>query len=510
MAMTNPAPSPDAGQSMSASGSAPGSGGLILLTGATGYIGGRLLPALLERGHRVRCMARRPEHLRGRADGQYEVVAGDAAEARSLEPAMTGVTTAYYLIHSMGSTGDFAEQDRRAARNFAQAARGAGVRRIIYLGGLGGDEKLSAHLASRQEVGSILRESGVQTIELRTSIIIGSGSLSFEMVRALVTRLPIMATPRWVRRLTQPIAVEDVLAYCLAAIDLPGESSAVYEIGGPDRVSYADLMREYGRQVGLHRWIIALPVLSPGLSSLWLGLVTPLYARVGRKLIDSVRHDTIVKDMRALRDFDIRPRGLREAIARALALEDQEYARTRWSDAVSSTGNPRNWGGVRFGRRLIDRRRVHVAVEPRAAFAPIERIGGRTGWYHADWLWKLRGWVDLAVGGVGLRRGRRHPRTLLPGDAVDFWRVEDVKPPSLLRLRAEMKLPGQAWLQFEVEPDSSGTGAWITQTAIFDPLGLLGPLYWHSVWPLHNWVFGGMLRNIARAARRHAGETGTA
>jgi uncharacterized protein YbjT (DUF2867 family) len=474
----------------------------ILLTGATGYIGGRLLPALLEKGYKVRCLARRPEHLKGRAHGSYDVVAADLTNAASLAPALAGVATAFYLVHSMGSEGEFAEQDRRAAQNFAQAARAAGVRRIIYLGGLGGDRTLSAHLASRQEVGRILRESGVPTIEFRASIIIGSGSLSFEMVRALVNRLPIMTTPRWVRSLAQPIAVEDVLAYCLAAIEMPCEASVVYEIGGPDRVSYADLMREYGRQVGLHRLIIPVPVLSPGLSSLWLGLVTPLYARVGRRLIDSVRHDTVVKDDRALRDFDIRPRGLRDAIACALAWEDQEYARTRWSEALSSAGDPKSWGGVRSGRRLIDCRRIHVKVDPVAAFAPIERIGGKTGWYHADWLWRLRAVVDRIFGGVGMRRGRPHPQKLKPGDALDFWRVEAVEPPSLLRLRAEMKLPGRAWLQFEVEPERGHAGvpgAWITQTAIFDPVGLLGPLYWYAVWPLHQWVFAGMLHKIARA-----------
>ncbi len=474
----------------------------ILLTGATGYIGGRLLPALLEKGYAVRCLARRPEPLQAQANGRFEVVAADLTHPASLGPALTGVGTAFYLIHSMGSEGGFAQQDRQAATNFAQAARAARVRRIIYLGGLGGDEHLSPHLASRQEVGQILRESGVPTIEFRASIIIGSGSLSFEMVRALVTRLPIMTTPKWVRSLAQPIAVEDVLAYCLAAIELPGHRSMVYEIGGPDRVSYADLMREYGRQVGLRRLIIPVPVLSPGLSSLWLGLVTPLYARVGRKLIESVKHDTVVKDDRALRDFAITPRSLRDAIARALANEDQAYAQTRWSDALSAAGTPTNWGGVRFGRRLIDRRRIRVHVPPAAAFAPLERIGGQTGWYYANWLWQLRALMDLLCGGVGMRRGRPHPEKLQVGDALDFWRVEAIDPPGLLRLRAEMKLPGRAWLQFEVEPAEHSQGAWITQTALFDPVGLLGPLYWYMVWPLHQWVFAGMLREIARASAR--------
>ncbi len=478
--------------------STPNPQGLILLTGATGYIGGRLLPELLARGCRVRCLTRNPGHLADRSDREFQVVEGDLSDPDSLTPAMTGVRTAFYLVHSMGDGDDFAQHDREAASNFAIAAKAAGVERIIYLGGLGAGPDLSAHLASRQEVGRILRESGVPTFEFRASIIIGSGSLSFELVRALVTRLPIMTTPRWVRSLAQPIAVEDVIAYLLAAIDLEDQPSQIYEIGGPDRVSYADLMREFGRQVGLNRLIIPVPVLSPGLSSLWLGLITPLYARVGRKLIDSVKHDTIVEDTTALDHFTIRPRTLHDAIARALRNEDLDYARTRWSDAISAGGESPAWGGVRFGRRLIDRRRIHVKLTPAQAFAPIERIGGKTGWYHANHLWRLRAFMDLLVGGVGMRRGRPNPTHLSPGDPLDFWRVEAVNPPSLLRLRAEMKLPGRAWLQFEVEPDS--TGSWITQTAIYDPVGLLGPLYWYSVWPLHQWVFGGMLRKIARAA----------
>lgn len=473
----------------------------VLLTGATGYIGGRLLPLLLEHGHTVRCLARHPEYLQDRAAGSYDVVKADLCDAQSLGPAMAGVRTAFYLVHSMGAGDGFAEQDRVAAYHFAKAAADAGVERIIYLGGLGGDQELSDHLASRHEVGRILSESGVPVIEFRASIIIGSGSLSFEMVRALVTRLPIMTTPKWVRSLAQPIAIEDVLAYCLAAVSKEIDGSVIYEIGGPDRVSYADLMREYARQMGLRRLIIPVPMLSPGLSSLWLGLVTPLYARVGRKLIDSVKHDTVVLDEKALHDFDIRPRSLSQAMTRAMAKEDQDYAQTRWSDAMSAAGETPAWGGVRFGRRLIDRRRVHVSVSPQAAFIPIERIGGQTGWYHAQWLWKLRATMDVAVGGVGFRRGRPNPMTLKTGDALDFWRVEAVEPPSLLRLRAEMKLPGRAWLQFEVDPDPKGQGAWITQTAMYDPVGLLGLLYWYAIWPIHHWVFGGMLRKIAQAAQ---------
>jgi len=473
---------------------------LILLTGATGYIGGRLLKALEARDHRVRCLARRPNFLRPRVAESTEVVKGDVLNPTSLESAMDGVDSAYYLVHSMGSTGAFEEEDRRAANCFATAARDAGLRRIIYLGGLGRGEKLSRHLASRQEVGRILRESGVPTIEFRASIIIGSGSLSFEMIRALVDRLPVMITPRWVRICAQPIAIEDVIAYLMAALDVEVDGSAISEIGGADRVSYGDIMLEYARQRGLRRLMIPVPVLSPRLSSLWLGLVTPVYARVGRKLIDSITQETVVEDDLALRLFDIRPRGIRAAIERALRNEDREIAQTRWPDAPSSRGPARTWGGVRFGSRLVDSRSAQVPHPPAQAFKPIRRIGGETGWYYADWLWRLRGFLDLLVGGAGMRRGRRDPERLAPGDTVDFWRVEAIEADRLLRLSAEMKLPGRAWLQFEVEGDESGST--IRQTSIFDPIGLMGLLYWYLLYPVHARVFEGMLRGIARESGR--------
>jgi uncharacterized protein YbjT (DUF2867 family) len=481
---------------------------MILLTGATGYVGGRLLGALEAQGRRVRCLARRPEFLRPRAGLTTEVVQGDVKDPVSLERAMAGVDTAYYLVHSMASSPAFAAVDRQAARSFGDAARWAGARRLIYLGGLGEGAQLSPHLASRHEVGEILRRSGVPAIEFRASIIIGSGSLSFEMIRALVDKLPVMITPRWVKRRAQPIAIEDVIAYLVAAIDAAVEGDAVFEIGGADQISYLEIMREYARQRGLRRLVIPVPVLTPWLSSLWLGLVTPLYARVGRALIDSVRHDTVVHDARALTVFPIRPRGIREAIARALAHEDREFAETRWSDALSSRGTPRSWAGTKFGSRLVDARTVHVPVPPDQAFAPIARIGGRTGWYYGDWLWRLRGFLDLLVGGVGIRRGRRDPERLATGDAVDWWRVEAVEPGRLLRLAAELKLPGRAWLQFEVT--ARGTGSATTQTAIFDPVGVLGLAYWYALAPLHALVFSGMLRGIARAAEREATATGRA
>jgi uncharacterized protein YbjT (DUF2867 family) len=472
--------------------------GLILLTGATGYIGGRLLRSLEEQERRVRCMTRRPEHLRGRVAAATEVVRGDVLESESLQSALDGVDTAYYLVHSMGGRGGFVEEDRRAARDFGRAARDAGVRRIVYLGGLGRDDELSDHLRSRHEVGEILRSSGVPTLECRASIVIGSGSLSFEMIRSLVDRLPVMTTPKWVYSLAQPIAVEDVIAYLLEALEMELAESRVVEIGGPEQVGYVDIMREYARQRGLRRLIIPVPALTPKISSLWLGLITPLYARVGRKLIDSVRHDTVVQDERGQRLFAVQPRGVREAIERALHNEDRAFAETRWSDALSSgQGEKRGWGGVKFGTRLVDSRSVQVDCGAEAAFAPIRRIGGRTGWYYGNWLWRMRGFLDLLMGGVGLRRGRRDPERFLAGDSVDFWRVEEVEENRLLRLRAEMKLPGRAWLQFEVEEGGGATA--IRQTAIFDPVGIGGLLYWYAVYPLHGLVFRGMLEGIVRA-----------
>lgn len=473
---------------------------LVLLTGASGYVGGRLLKSLENRGYRLRCLARRPAVLQAKAGPSTEVVAGDVFDRRSLELALCDVDVAYYLIHSMGSAGSFEQADRQAARNFGEAAKAAGVSRILYLGGLGNtEEALSAHLRSRHEVGDVLRESGVPVLELRASIIIGSGSLSFEMIRSLVERLPLMITPKWVRVPAQPIAIDDVLQYLVAALQLPVSQYRIYEIGGADQVSYADIMLAYARQRGIHLRMISVPVLTPYVSSLWLGLVTPLYARVGSKLIESIIHSTVVRDAAALESFAIRPMGIEAAIRSAIVSEDRDFAETRWSDAFSSAGALPSWGGVQFGARLVDSRTLNVAAPPADAFASIERIGGETGWYAWNWLWRLRGFLDLLAGGVGMRRGRRSPETLRVGDTVDFWRVETLEP-NHLRLVAEMKVPGRAWLEFEVTGDDRS--ATIRQTAVFDPVGLLGRAYWYALYPLHQLVFGGMLRGIARAALR--------
>ena len=469
--------------------------GLILLTGATGYVGGRLLRLLEERGDRVRCLSRRPELLRGRVAEDTEVVAGDLLRPASIPPALAGVETVFYLVHSMSSSRQFDAADREAASAFAAAAAAAGVRRIVYLGGLGEGSELSDHLASRQEVGRILRSSGVPTIELRASIVIGSGSASFEMVRSLVEKLPVMVTPRWVRVKAQPIAIEDVIDYLIAALEHHPTGGELYEIGGADQVTYLELMREYGRQRGLRRVMIPVPVLTPRLSSLWLWLVTPVYAGVGRKLVDSLRNETVVHDKRALTVFPVRPRSAREAIARALAHEDRELAETRFSDEAFH--DDATYGGVRRGSRLVDARSAVVPFGPETAFAPIQRIGGETGWYKGALLWRARGFLDVLVGGPGLRRGRRDPVGLRVGDTIDFWRVEAYEPDRLLRLHAEMKVPGRAWLQFEVSKTTAGSI--VTQTAIFDPTGLFGLIYWYSLWPFHGYIFGGMLRNLRRA-----------
>ncbi len=469
----------------------------ILLSGATGYVGGRLLKALEAGEHELVCLARRPEYLIPRIDPRTHVREGDVLDLESVERAMAGCDIAYYLIHSMGQKSDFAEQDRVAARNFAQAAERAGVERIIYLGGLGlEDAELSEHLRSRHEVGEILRAHTVPVVELRAAIVIGAGSVSFEMIRALTERLPIMITPRWVDIETQPIAIDDAIAYLMQSIELPLPASAIYEIGGCDRITYGGLMQEYAAQRGLSRRMIKVPFLTPYLSSLWLGLVTPLYARIGRKLIDGVRSRTVVQDDRAKQDFRVKPMSVAESIENALAAEDRRFA-SHWTDAVSSSGSE-CYGGRRVGNRLIDRRERRIQSSMRRVFRPIAAIGGENGWYGYNWLWRIRGWLDLLLGGIGLRRGRPRGRELRPGDPLDFWRVEAIEAPHLLYLRAEMKVPGRAWLKFELEPCTKGV--LLRQTAIFEPAGVLGLLYWYCIYPVHVLVFRRMISGIAQQA----------
>jgi lipocalin/uncharacterized protein YbjT (DUF2867 family)/ligand-binding SRPBCC domain-containing protein len=447
----------------------------ILLTGATGYVGSRLLRALEAGGYTVRCLARQPARVAA-SRATTEVVAGDCLDAASLNAAMKGVDQAFYLVHSMASGASFAALDREAAANFGRAARSAGVRRIIYLGGLADDaDSLSTHLKSRAETGKVLRDSGVPVVEFRASIVIGAGSLSFEMIRALVERLPAMVCPRWVDTRTQPIAIDDVLAYLCAALELPEGREGVFEIGGPEVVSYGDMMREYAKRRGLRRVFVPVPVLTPRLSGLWLGLVTPAQARVGRALVEGLRNSTVVRSSTARETFAIRPMTLREAFVRAID----------------------EGGAAQF---KTDSRLAVVDAPPAQAFAPIRRIGGGTGWYFADVLWRLRGWIDAGLGGVGMPRTRRDPDDCAVGDVIDGWRVEAYEPDRLLRLSAGLTLPGRGWLEFQVDPLDGGARSLIRQTATFDAKGIAGRFYWYGVLPLHALVFSGLLRRIAQRA----------
>jgi len=452
----------------------------ILLTGASGYVGSRFLRVLEEGGCEVRCLAREPERVTPRRV-TTEIVAGDCLNEASLVAAMDGIDQAYYLVHSMASGPGFAALDRRAASNFGRAAARAGVRRIIYLGGLGDSSaSLSTHLKSRVETGEALRDAGVPVVEFRASIVVGAGSLSFEMIRALVERLPVMICPKWVDTRTQPIAIDDVLAYLRAALHLPDGRGGIFEIGGPEVVSYGDMMREYAALRRLRRFFVSVPVLTPRLSGLWLGLVTPAQARVGRALVEGLRNPTVVRSPATRETFEIRPMPLRDAFRRAI----DENAAAQYK---------------------IDTRAVTVDAPPAEAFAPIRRIGGATGWYCADALWRLRGWLDRWGGGVGMPRLRRDPDDCVVGDVIDGWCVEAYEADRLLRLSAGLKLPGRGWLEFRVEPLHGGACSLIRQTAIFDPRGVAGRLYWYGVLPLHALVFRGLLRRIAeRAAPRAA------
>ncbi|HUY11690.1 MAG TPA: SDR family oxidoreductase [Candidatus Dormibacteraeota bacterium] len=471
------------------------------MTGATGYIGGRLIPRLLEAGYAVRCLARDAKRLDGRFP-HAEIVEGDVLDEQSLRAACDGIDAAYYLVHSMSDSREFEQRDRDAAGLFGRVARECHVRRIIYLGGLGtDDEELSHHLRSRHEVGGILRATGVQCIELRAAMIIGSGSISFEMLRYLTERLPVMIAPRWVTTLSQAVAIRDVLLYLIAALGLPTGESKVYEIGGAEVITYRDMMLRYARLRHLKRRVIIVPFFTPRLSSYWVHIVTPISARLAQPLILGLGNEVIVRDRAAAADFpQIVPEGFDLAVTRALDRYRGNGPETTWFDAFDVRGLPANFSGVREGM-LIDRRECLVEASPHALASVFTQLGGRRGWLYGNWLWRLRGIMDTAVGGVGLRRGRRSETDLRLGDAVDFWRVEAYEPDHMLRLRAEMKLPGNAWLEFDADALPNGTTR-LTQTAFFEPRGLFGMLYWYAVAPFHGFIFGGMARAIAARAER--------
>lgn len=481
---------------------------VCLVTGATGYIGGRLAPRLLEAGHDVVCLSRSVKRLRAVPwAGAATLVEGDLLDPESLRPALDRVEVAYYLVHSLDSP-SFEETDRRAAANFAATAAAAGVRRIVYLGGPEpSGPHPSPHLRSRAEVGRILSTAGVPTVTLRAAVIIGSGSASFEMLRYLTERLPVMVTPRWVRNEIQPIAVRDVLRYLVAWAGTPETVHRAFDIGGPDVLTYQDMMRRYARIAGLpRRIIVTVRPLTPRLSALWVGLVTPVPSGIARPLVESLVHDAVVREhdiARYVPDPATGLTGFDDAVRLALAKVGAADVETRWSTAAwtRAPADPiptdPTWSG---GSSYVDRRQRDVAAPVDVLWTVVEGIGGQTGWYSFPLAWSARGWIDRLIGGVGLRRGRRDPHRLRVGEALDFWRVEDVEPGRLLRLRAEMRLPGRAWLEMRTVPH--GSGSRYQQRALFVPKGLAGHVYWKAIAPAHGVVFGGMADNIARAAER--------
>lgn len=487
----------------------------VLVAGATGYVGRRLVPELLAAGHDVRCMARRPAELESEEwIGRVEVVQADVTRPATLPPAMEGIDCAYYLVHSIGAGEDWRERDRTAAQNFAEAAGAAGLSQLVFLGGLGDEEagELSAHLASRHEVGEVLASGSVPVTELRAAVVIGSGSASFEMLRHLTEVLPAMVCPRWIDTRCQPIGIRDLLVYAVAVLGNPEAIGKVVEVGGADVVTYRQMMQVYAEVAGLRpRRIVTVPVLSPRLSSLWIGLVTPLPPSLARPLVDSLVNEVVVRDDLASRIVDHQPMTYRAALEAALRRVADLDVATSWSDAQLFGDDPAQpmpsdalWAG---GTVLEDVQVVDSGASPEALFATVEGIGGDRGWPVADALWRIRGLLDQAVGGIGLRRGRRNPDHLRVGDALDFWRVERVERPGLLRLRAEMKLPGDAWLEWRVEPRDGGSR--LHQLARFYPRGLFGRAYWYVLLPFHHLVFAPTASALARSAEEASARPGT-
>jgi len=477
---------------------------IILVTGATGYIGGRLIPRLLDAGFRVRCLVRDATRLQGRAwRGDVELAEGDVLRPDSLAAAMSGAAAAYYLVHSLGAGAGFSGRDVQAARNFGTAATCAGVGRIIYLGGLGDPAAdLSAHLRSRQDTGDALRESGLSVTEFRAGVIVGSGSLSFEMIRYLTERVPVMICPRWIYTRIQPIAVRNVLDYLVEALRVPASAGQIIEIGGADVITYGEMLTFYAEVRGLRRWLVPVPVLTPKLSSYWVHFVTPIPAAIARPLIAGLRNEIIVRDDLAGRLFpNIQPLDYRTAVKLALEKLDAHAVETAWSGALSTSQHDvppvtlRTHEGM-----IIEQRQIIVDASADAIFRAFSGLGGTRGWLYMNWAWHLRGAIDRLSGGVGMRRGRRDAEDLRVGEALDFWRVEAIEPGRLMRLRAEMKVPGQAWLQFEIMGQNSDLRPLLTQTAFFAPKGLIGLAYWYLLYPVHRMIFGGLIRSLAARA----------
>lgn len=489
----------------------------VLVLGATGYVGGRVVPELLTAGHTVRCAVRTPAKLDARVwREQVDVVRGDVTDPASMEAACVGVDAILFLVHAMDGQPDFAAREAAGATTVRDAAAGAGVKRIVYLGGLGDeDDQLSKHLRSRHEVGRLLAEGPVPVTELRAGVVIGSGSVSFEMLRHLTEVLPIMTTPRWVTTRTQPIGVRDVLRTIVGTLAVEETAGRIIEIGGPDVLSYADMMQRYAAIAGLRkRIIIPVPVLSPRLSSLWVGLVTPLPTGVARPLVDSLVNEVIVRDDTAVRLIPFERTSFDDAVRQALRRVQDLAVETTWASAggavrmpydAAATPSPADpdWAG---GTILRDVRRVQCDASPESLYDAVTSLGGSHGYHTPRLLWMIRGGLDKMVGGIGLGRGRRHPQQLAVGEPVDFWRVEALQRPvdgtdGLLRLRAEMKVPGAAWLEFRIASDGAG-GSTLEQQARFHPRGLWGRVYWYGLTPIHSFMFPRMARRIGRDAEQ--------
>jgi len=477
----------------------------VLVTGATGYIGGRLVPRLLDAGIEVRCMTRDPNRLAlAPWRDRVRVVAADALDHWSLVPAIEGCDAAFYLIHSMGGSRNFADADRRAAANFTDAAGEAGLERIIYVGGLGAaGTELSEHLASRHEVAEILVGGSTPVTVLRAAVIIGSGSLSFEMIRHLTEVLAVMMRPRWIRTRCQPIGIRNVLAILISMLDDPEPVNREYDIGGPDILTYEEMMQAYAEVVGLRRrLVIPLPLFSARLSPWFVGLVTPVSADMARPLIDSVSHDVIVQKPSPPGFHSLDMLSYRESVRLALVRIFYSSVETRWSDAIARPAAPMPGDPIWAGEKMyIDRRVVESAAAAEDLLWAVTRIGGDVGYYALNWAWRIRGWIDQMFGGVGLRRGRRHPEELRVGEALDFFRVVEMDPERYrLALQAEMKVPGTAWLDWSIEETPDGSR--LTQSARMSPRGLLGRLYWYAMLPFHAPIFKLMVRRMARTAER--------
>lgn len=478
---------------------------IIMVTGATGYIGGRLVARLLDQGYKVRVLARDTTRLNGRSWlDKVEVVQGDVLKPETLDAAMQGIWAAYYLIHSMSGNSDFHERDLIAARNFSNAVQAQNVQRIIYLGGLGdANSDLSTHLRSRQQTGAALRESGIPVTEFRAGVVVGSGSISFEMIRYLTERVPIMVCPRWVYTRTQPIAIRDALSYLVAALDTPESTGKIIEIGGAVRIRYYDMMMQYAAVRGLKRYIIPVPVLTPRLSSYWVHLVTPIPGDMARPLILGLGNEAVADDTLAQALFpQIQPISYQQAVELALARLSASDVETSWNDSlVSSQGDVTPVVLTNHEGMLIEQRQQIIHASPLAVYQAFSGLGGKRGWLAYNWAWRLRGLLDSMVGGVGFRRGRRHPDNLRTGDALDFWRVEAVEEGKLLRLRAEMKLPGRAWLQFKVDALEDNRSR-LSQTAFFAPKGLFGLLYWYGLYPFHGLIFSSLIKRLGELAEQ--------